>query len=125
VVKHFKWVPRGKRPILENAIVDRMADEPDRTAVTERASDAPAERPGEPPVVARLLVEIRSDGSRTIARGALEDLTLGQRAAVQAEGRTPLELMLSLARAMVAVPTLARGAVRALLSRGGGPGSRK
>jgi hypothetical protein len=74
----------------------------------------------EPPVVARLVVEIRSDGSRTIARGALEDVALGQRVAVEAEGSTPLALAASLAKALFAAPSLARGALRALLpSRAG------
>jgi hypothetical protein len=71
----------------------------------------------EPPVVARLVVEIRSDGSRTIARGALEDVTTGQRTAVEARGTTPLSLMVSLSRALVHVPALARRAARALLPR--------
>jgi hypothetical protein len=70
----------------------------------------------EPPVVARLVVEIRSDGSRTIARGALEDLAQGERVVVQAEGRSPIELALSLARTIFSLPQLARGAARALLS---------
>jgi hypothetical protein len=73
------------------------------------------ERPGEPPVVARLVVEIRSDGSRTIARGALEDTTTGERTVLEAEGETPLALMLSLGRALSRVPSLARRAARKLL----------
>ena len=68
------------------------------------------------PVVARLVVEIRSDGSRTIARGALEDTELGERVAVQAEGRTPLDLALSLGRALLQAPSFARQAARALLT---------
>src|SRR6185312_12745048 len=55
---------------------------------------APAE---EPPVVAQLMIEIRSDGSRTIARGALNDLRSGESAQVHAEGKTPRDLMMSLA----------------------------
>lgn len=70
------------------------------------------------PVVARLVVEIRSDGSRTIARGALEDVTLGQRVAVQARGDSPLALALALARSLGSLPRLsARAAVRGLLAR--------
>ena len=74
----------------------------------------------EPPVVARLVVEIRSDGSRTIARGALQDATLGQEVAIQAEGTTPLALAASLVRAMVKAPFLGRafgGALKALKGR--------
>jgi hypothetical protein len=77
----------------------------------------PATRPEEPPVVARLVVEIRSDGSRTIARGAFEDLTTGDRTALEAHGSTPLALMVSLSRALLQMPALARRAARALLPR--------
>ena len=69
----------------------------------------------EPPVVARLIVEIRSDGSRTIARGAVEDVATGERTTVEAHGSTPLGLMLSLSQALVQLPALARRAARALL----------
>jgi hypothetical protein len=71
----------------------------------------------EPPVVARLVVEIRSDGSRTIARGALEDATLGRKVGIQAEGATPMRLAMALVRAMIQAPFMgsAFGAVRGLL----------
>ena len=71
---------------------------------------------GEPPVVMRLVIEIRSDGKRTIARGAAEDAVLGEKVAIQAEGATPLALALSLARTLFDVPALARTAARALLA---------
>jgi hypothetical protein len=58
----------------------------------------------EPPVVAQLMIEIRSDGSRTIARGALNDLRSGESAQVHAEGKTPGDLMLSLASSLLALP---------------------
>ena len=70
----------------------------------EGARGALAERPGEPPVVARMIVEIRSDGTRTIARGAIE-----------AHGSSPLSLARSLAKSMFSAPALARQAVKALL----------
>lgn len=73
----------------------------------------PAE--AEPPVVARLVVEIRSDGSRTIARGAMEDRGSGQTVAIEARGDSPLELALALARTMFRAPSIARAAARALL----------
>jgi len=69
----------------------------------------------EPPVVARLVVEIRSDGSRTIARGAVEDVASGQRAAIEARGDSPLQLALALARSLTQLPRLT---ARSLLSRG-------
>lgn len=77
---------------------------------------APIERePDDPPVVARMVIEVRSDGTRTIARGALEDATTGERIAIQAKGTTPLSLAASLAKAMFDAPALARHAVRSLL----------
>jgi hypothetical protein len=60
------------------------------------------------PVVARLVVEIRSDGSRTIARGGLEDAALGQRVTVEARGDSPLQLALALAKSLGALPTFRR-----------------
>lgn len=72
----------------------------------------------EPPVVARLIVEIRSDGTRTIARGAVEDVASGQRTTLEARGSSPLQLALQLARALTQLPRLtARSAVRGLLGR--------
>ncbi|HUS67347.1 MAG TPA: hypothetical protein VMZ28_22570 [Kofleriaceae bacterium] len=83
----------------------------------ERAGQKHLEQAVEPPVVARMVVEIRSDGSRTIARGAMEDVHTGQTVAIQADGTTPLSLALSMARAMFSAPALGRTAVRALLRR--------
>jgi hypothetical protein len=82
-----------------------------------QGSETLAERPGEPPIVARLVIEIRSDGSHTIARGAMEDALSGQKVAVEASGTTPLALALSLAKSIVATPLLARQAFRALVTR--------
>lgn len=86
-----------------------LADERDDRAAGAAAaliatapSPAPELRPTDDdlPVVARLIVEIRSDGSRTIARGALEDANLGQRVAVEARGDSPLALALALAKSI-------------------------
>ena len=72
----------------------------------------------EPPVVARLVVEIRSDGSRTIARGAIEDVVTGQRTAIEARGDSPIQLAIALARSLSQMPRLAtRSVVRGLLGR--------
>ncbi len=87
---------------------------------TELVKEAPVEveRSNEPPVVARLVVEIRSDGSRTIARGAVEDVASGQRTTLEARGDSPLQLALQLARVLTQLPRLgARSAVRGLLGR--------
>jgi hypothetical protein len=78
----------------------------------------PGELQGEPPVVARMIVEIRSDGSRTIARGAVEDTVSGQRTSMEARGDSPIQLAIALARAITQLPRLsARSAVRGLLGR--------
>ena len=71
----------------------------------------------EPPVVARLVIEIRSDGSRTISRGVAEDVQQGERVEVHAEGRTPLQLVLSLMAALKDVPSLARSFAKGLLKK--------
>ncbi len=76
------------------------------------------ERTDEPPVVARLVVEIRSDGTRTIARGAVEDAQRGERVAIEARGDSPIQLAIALARALTQLPRLsARSAVRGLLGK--------
>jgi hypothetical protein len=72
------------------------------------------------PLVARLMVELRSDGTHTVARGAVEDTTTGERTALEVRGTTPLSLMIALARTLPQLPGLARRAARALL-----PGERK
>jgi hypothetical protein len=78
----------------------------------------PGELQEEPPVVARLIVEIRSDGSRTIARGAIEDVASGHRTAIEARGDSPIQLAIALARSLSQLPRLAtRSAVRGLLGR--------
>lgn len=72
------------------------------------------------PVVARLVVEIRSDGSRTIARGAMEDVLSGEKVAIEARGASPMSLALGLAKSMMRGRVFARQAARALL-----PGRKK
>jgi hypothetical protein len=81
------------------------------------APSGDVQRADEPPVVARLIVEIRSDGSRTIARGALEEVASGQRTTVEARGTSPIQLALALARALTQLPRLGARSVRGLLGR--------
>jgi hypothetical protein len=81
---------------------------------------APLEARPEPPVVARLIVEIRSDGTRTVARGLAEDVARGERIQVEAEGNNPLQLALSLLKSLKDVPALARSFGRGFL-----PGRKK
>jgi hypothetical protein len=78
-------------------------------------SEALAEAPEEPPVVARMVVEIRSDGSRTIARGALEDAASGERVVLEAHGTSPMALAATLAKSLLTTPLMARQVVRAWL----------
>lgn len=80
-------------------------------------SAGPIEAKREPPVVARLVVEIRSDGSHTVARGAAEDAVTGERVTVEASGATPLALVLSLLKSALELPTLARTFAKGFLPR--------
>jgi hypothetical protein len=86
--------------------------------------DHAIEESAEPPVVARLVIEIRSDGKRTIARGALQDAALGQEVVVKAEGTTPLSLAVALVRSLVSAPILRRAVSRALLAARSGRSER-
>ncbi len=97
----------------------KATDDRAKTELVGSARDADAlERTDELPVVARLIVEIRSDGSRTIARGALEDAQRGDRVAIEARGDSPLQLAIALARSLTQLPRLsARSAVRGLLGK--------
>jgi hypothetical protein len=85
------------------------------------------ERPNasEPPIVARLVVEIRSDGRTTIARGAMEDAGSGRGVAIEASGKSPLQLALSLARSLVTLPVFGRKARALLRGRDGRRGGQR
>jgi hypothetical protein len=104
--------------MLEAAMADPSKQ--DQSVAPAPSRDFPAVRE-ELPVVARLIVEVRSDGTRTVARGAMEDAVSGTRAAIEAAGSTPLELALTLAKSIMSAPwfgrQLARGGVRALLRK--------
>lgn len=76
-----------------------------------------ADTDAELPIVARLVVEIRSDGKRTIARGAMEDSLSGEKVAIEARGSSPMSLALGLARSMMQGRAFAKSAVRAFLPR--------
>ena len=94
-----------------------MSDRPVKPELVPRPPEV-VERTDEPPVVARLVVEIRSDGTRTIARGALEDAQRGERTAIEARGDSPIQLAIALARTLTRLPKLAaRASVRGLLGR--------
>lgn len=73
---------------------------------------APAD---ELPVVARLVVEVRSDGTRTVARGSLADARFGEVQSVEVKGASPYQFALSLMTALLRAPAFASAAARALL----------
>lgn len=97
-----------------------MNDEPAANLSTSEGSEQ-AELDGvdELPVVARMVIEIRSDGSRTIARGAVEDCINDQRVAVDARADSPIELARALTKMLLSAPLAASSA---LIGRGE-PGS--
>ena len=101
-------------PKSEPQIVEGRDVNPDQKPIVTK-QDSLAREPDEPPVVARMIIEIRSDGTRTIARGAVEDSLTGERVAIEAKGTTPMALAASLAKSLFSVPALAKHAVRALL----------
>jgi hypothetical protein len=70
-----------------------------------KSGDAPLDTQQEPPVVAQLMIEIRSDGSHTIARGALHDLRSQESAHVHAEGKSPAQLIASLLGSLLSLPS--------------------
>ncbi len=72
-------------------------------------------RDSELPVVARLVVEIRSDGTRTIARGAIEDMQSGESVALETRASSPFELSLNLAKMLLQAPALASNSLRGTL----------
>jgi hypothetical protein len=91
-----------------------LPDDDDDSSLVARSPDELRQQT-EPPVVARLVVEIRSDGSRTIARGALEDAQRGDRVAIEARGDSPIQLAMALARALTRLPLdMVRGKTGAL-----------
>src|SRR5882757_7033381 len=97
---------------------DRDPDAPPNGGSAALIAAPPGDLCGEPPVVARLVVEIRSDGSRTIARGAMEDVASGQRTLVEARGDSPIPLAIALARSLTQLPRIsARSAIRGLLGK--------
>jgi hypothetical protein len=84
---------------------------PTETALQGTARGDLVQEGPEPPVVARLMVEIRSDGTRTIARGAIQDELTGEQVALEARGNSPLELAGQLAKTLVTAP-LSLGSLR-------------
>jgi hypothetical protein len=99
-------------PIRDEPAGSLVANEPGKAPVTYE----------EPPVVARMMIEIRSDGSRTIARGALEDIISGEKVKIEAAGGSPMQLAASLASNLLSTPFMigraANAAIKNRLGRG-------
>ena len=83
-----------------------MSEDDDEGLRAELVDESVAPR-DEPPVVARLVVEIRSDGTRTVARGAMEDHLNGDSVGVEARADSPLELASALAKLIFRSPSMA------------------
>ncbi len=104
------YPPKGERWGNE-----RSAERPEQSSPIRVETDAIEAEADLPPVVARLVVEIRSDGSRTIARGALEDRISGEKVALHADASTPVALVQQLTGALLRTPVLAGQTLRTLL----------
>jgi hypothetical protein len=78
---------------------------PEKGPLAPRAPDEIAVEK-ELPVVARLVVELRSDGVRTIARGAMVDAESGEQVGVEIRAGSVLELAGSLAKSLMSLPLL-------------------
>lgn len=63
------------------------------------------------PVVSRLVIEVRSDGTRTIARGAAEDPA--GKVGLEVRAESPAELAAALVKLLLQVPALAASNFRA------------
>lgn len=96
-------------------LVNMAADDRPKAELVTGATPKEIADATEPPVVARLVIEIRSDGSRTIAKGALEDAAQGETVTLRAEGTSPLMLAAQLVRSLVKAPLLGRVLSRKLL----------
>src|SRR5690606_7053874 len=110
---------RSRRSPATHRVVESEASE----VVTQL--DDGLEGANEPPVVARMVVEIRSDGTTTIARGAIEDHLQGERVQVEARADSPLQLAGALAKLLFESPRMARRAIdRSRADGGARPGVR-
>lgn len=80
--------------VIEAEVTETKTVEPPRGQAVVGEGDPQLETSDQdlPPVVSRLVVEIRSDGRKTMARGAIEDVQTGQRVAISADARSLVEL---------------------------------
>jgi hypothetical protein len=99
---------------IRDGVAPRGGEPAGGPLVSQEAGQVPAAY-DEPPVVARMIVEIRSDGTRTIARGALEDIVSGERVKIEANGGSPMQLAASLASNLLSTPFMLGRATSALV----------
>lgn len=131
--RRAREVTRGVKDRVE-ATAQRMAD----ARVPVRDGAAPPTGPlvstekgqvpqayEEPPVVARMIIEIRSDGTRTIARGALEDVLSDERVKIEASGGSPIQLAASLASNLLSTPFMLGRAANAAFKNRLGRGNKR
>lgn len=62
------------------------------------------------PIVSRIVIEVRSDGTRTIARGAAEDPS--GKVGLEVRADSPVELVTAMVKLMLQVPALATTSFR-------------
>jgi hypothetical protein len=126
-------VTRGVKERVE-ATAQRMADA--RVPIRDGAAPPPGplvptdsgqvpQAYEEPPVVARMIIEIRSDGTRTIARGALEDVLSDERVKIEASGGSPIQLAASLASNLLSTPFMLGRAANAAFKNRLGRGNKR
>jgi hypothetical protein len=97
--------PTAHLRVVEGSAVDcyvEVVPEDDRPVAA--TSSPPTGEADELPVVARMVVEIRSDGTRTVARGALEDRPSGQCVAVELTPSSPWEMAKGMAKLLLGAP---------------------
>ena len=105
-----RWRSRHRVGAAPSACYVEVVDDDDERSLRAHEDDAEAL-----PIVARMVVEIRSDGTRTIARGALDDRVSGQQVAVELTPSSPWAMAKGLAKLLITAPWSARSAVRRVL----------
>ena len=109
-------VEEGTRRRIDKALKQSDVSNVDLQKVRESEIDR-SEEDSELPVVARMMVEIRSDGRRTVARGALQDEASGQKVTLEAQGETPAQLAAQLTKSLLTLPLTSMQLTRTLLRR--------
>ena len=128
--RRAREVTRGVKDRVE-ATAQRMADA--RVPIRDGAAPAPGplvptdsgqvpQAYEEPPVVARMIIEIRSDGTRTIALVAEH---VFERVKIEASGGSPIQLAASLASNLLSTPFMLGRAANAAFKNRLGRGNKR